>query len=73
MPCRWFKNRIMRYSFIKCEFHREALFEGGGEPKEGLFAALPPALLPVFLAACAPSTELSLSAHGDQGKPVAAV
>ena len=67
MPCRWLLKRIRRYSFIQWE-HYKTVTEGEDElsPRHATYA-LPP-LLPSLLAACAPSTKLSLTVDDEEGK-----
>ena len=54
----------MRYSHIACDFCDAYMLEWMDDPDKGT-ARFPP-LLPSLLAACAPSTELSLSVYSNQ-------
>ena len=63
MPCSWLLKRIGRYSYISWKHYttRDRL------TLEPLTSALPPHL-PSLLAACAPSTKLSLDVQEIEGK-----
>ncbi len=64
MSCRWLQKRIMRYTLIICEVRSKSSLEGRAD--EGIYDMLPPAF-PAMLAACASSTEVSLTAYSGCG------
>ena len=73
MPCRWLKKRIMRYGYISCKLGKGKKRDRKGEGSlAGTLSCGVPPLLPSILAACAPSTRLSLDVQSSQGKPLSA-
>ena len=67
MSCRWLLKRIMRYNFIECAFYG-AVTEWSDRISKGTATNALPPLLPSLLAACAPSTKLSLTVRYHEGK-----
>lgn len=73
MACRWLEKRVRRYSHIECDFNDKSMVGLSGTSDSAPANGVVPPLLPSLLAACAPSTELSLSVMSSEGKPAIAI
>ena len=68
LPCRWLHQRIRRYSHITCNLFLARMLTLKDEPEKYTSDCVVPPVLPYLLAACAPSTELSLEVPFTLGK-----